>query len=383
MAHNEITWEPAFPERLRFVRPAVPSLDRVTRRLDRTYSEGWLTNGPLVEELEHTVAQRLGVKHVVGVASCTTGLILALQALDVRGPALVPSFTFCATAHAAVWNHLDLQFVDCDPATFSADLAALERNSPEAGAILVTHVFGAPCSPAEVEAIGRRSGIPVVFDAAHGFGAMAGGRPVGGFGDAEVFSLTPTKPLVAGEGGLVCTNRDDVAEWARIGRDYGNPGDYNTLFVGLNARMSELHAAVALESLVDFDVHLARRRELAGAYRALLAQVPGTTCQVVTDGDLSTYKDFGFLVDAETFGMSRDDVVAVLDREGIDTRCYFSPPVHRQKAYAEHSAAELPVTDDIAGRIINLPIFPGLPIEDLERVVEVIARSQAAASRAG
>ena len=136
-----------------------------------------------------------------------------------------------------------------------------------ASAIMATHVFGAPCDVAAIEALGREHDIPVVFDAAHAIGAIASGTPIGSFGDAEVFSLTPTKPLVAGEGGLVATDDAALAERLRIGRDYGNPGDYDTRFAGLNARMSEFHAAMALESLPLLDESLERRRCLAGLYR--------------------------------------------------------------------------------------------------------------------
>src|SRR5690606_9641674 len=128
-------------------------------------------------------------------------------------------------------------------------------------------------------------GLPVVFDAAHGFGATRRGRPLGSFGDAEVFSLSPTKPMTAGEGGIVAMRDGALAEQVRLGVDYGNPGDYDTRFAGLNARMSELHAAVGLESLRELDEHLAVRRDLAARYRAALAGIPGITPQAVDPED--------------------------------------------------------------------------------------------------
>ena len=174
--------------------------------------------------------------------------------------------------------------------------------------------------------------VPVLFDAAHALGAVAGGTPVGGFGAAEVFSLTPTKVLVAGEGGLVATNDDALADRIRIGRDYGNPGNYDTQFVGLNARMSEFHAAMALESLRKFAGSLERRRYLAGLYRTHLEEIPGIGFQEVPAGDVSTFKDFTITVDPEQFGLTRDGLAHALKAEGIDTRKYFDPPVHRQFA---------------------------------------------------
>ena len=138
-----------------------------------------------------------------------------------------------------------------------------------------THLFGAPCAAERFEELARRTRSALIFDAAHGFGASRQGRAVGRFGDAEVFSLSPTKVLTSGEGGLVATPHDDVARSLRCGRDYGNSGDYDTQFIGLNARMSELHAALALESLSDIDARLARRRQLGRRYSAMLRRFPG------------------------------------------------------------------------------------------------------------
>ncbi len=201
-------------------------------------------------------------------------------------------------------------------------------------AILATHVFGAPAPVDNVLALGAELDVPVLFDAAHAFGAHSHSRPVGTFGDVEVFSLSPTKPLVAGEGGLVSTNRDDIAEMVRLGRDYGNPGDYNTQFAGLNARMSELHGAVALESLAALDDNLATRSDLAGHYRSQIVALPGISPQHVPMADQSTWKDFTVSIDPSAFGVSRDIVAAALRAEGVDTRNYFDPPVHRQRGYA-------------------------------------------------
>jgi dTDP-4-amino-4,6-dideoxygalactose transaminase len=213
----------------------------------------------------------------------------------------------------------------------------------------------------------------VIFDAAHAFGACADGRPIGGFGTAEVFSLTPTKSLVASEGGLVATNDGDLSATLRMGRDYGNPGNYDTQFAGLNARMSELHAAVALEALEMFDETLQRRRELASMYVKYLDGVPGIAFQEVPVNDRSTFKDLTIAVSPSCFGLTRDQLVVVLAAEGIDTRNYFDPPVHRQHAYRDYRGSELPVTDAVAASVVSLPIYPGLADEAVERIADVIA----------
>jgi FlaA1/EpsC-like NDP-sugar epimerase/dTDP-4-amino-4,6-dideoxygalactose transaminase len=359
---------------LPFARPARPPLDRVLQRVARSYDSGQLTNGALVRELEERIADRLRVDHVVAVSSCTSGLMLVVQALveGRPGPVVLPSFTFSASAHAVAWNGRTPRFVECDPHTYQIDLAHAEPALDGASALMPTHVFGAPCSPEAVEKLAAATGMPVVFDAAHAIGATFHERPIGGFGDAEVFSLTPTKPMVAGEGGLIATHDADLAARLRLGRDYGNPGNYDTRFVGLNARMSEFHAAMALESLGLLDRTLARRRELAMRYVAGLADVPGIRTQVVPLADVSTYKDFTIAVDADQFGIDRNQLVAVLAAEGIDTRNYFDPPVHRQHAYRSEPALCLPTTEAVSRSVVSLPIYPDLSIDDVNVVIKSI-----------
>jgi dTDP-4-amino-4,6-dideoxygalactose transaminase len=369
---------PAFAPSLPFARPARPPLERVWRRLKPSYECGMLTNGPLVAELEDRIAERLGVPHVVAMSSCTSGLMLALQALgDGRpGPIVLPSFTFSASGHAVVWNDREPLFVECDPETFQIDVEHAAERLDGAAALLATHVFGAPCDPESLARIAQDRGVPVVFDAAHALGAIADGRPVGVFGDAEVFSLTPTKVLVAGEGGLVATRDAGLAKRLRIGRDYGNPGNYDTRFAGLNARMSEFHAAMALESLELLDETLERRRKLAALYTDLLAEIPGVRCQSVPDTDASTYKDFTIVVEPD-FGLGRDDLVSALAADGVETRSYFDPPVHRQQAYAEFDPITLPVTEALAASVVSLPIYPDLREDHIVQVVDAIADAHA------
>ncbi|HZM32783.1 MAG TPA: aminotransferase class I/II-fold pyridoxal phosphate-dependent enzyme [Acidimicrobiales bacterium] len=372
-ASGGATERPALP----FARPARPPLERVIQRLTPSYESGQITNGALVRELEERTAERLRVGHVVAVSSCTSGLMLVVQALVAGrpGPVVLPSFTFSASAHAVHWNGRSPRFVDCDPATFQMDLAHAEAALDGASAVMGTHVFGAPCAPESVEKLGAAAGLPVVFDAAHAIGATSHERPIGGFGEAEIFSLTPTKPMVGGEGGLIATRDRDLAARLRTGRDYGNPGDYDTRFAGLNARMSEFHAAMALESLGLLDGNLARRRELAARYIEGLRGVPGIRTQVVPVEHVSTYKDFTIAVEADELGIDRNQLVAVLATEGIDTRNYFDPPVHRQQAYRGEAAVDLPVTDAVSRSVVSLPLYPDLSLDDIDSVVEVIRLS--------
>jgi dTDP-4-amino-4,6-dideoxygalactose transaminase len=362
---------PAFADGLPFVRPPCPPLSRVVARLEPSYTAGVLTNGPLVRELEDRSADRLGVRSVVAVSSCTAGLMLAVRALVPSGDVVVPSFTFSASAHAISWNGSKPLFVECDPRTFQVDTDHVASLTPSARGLMGTHVFGAPCDVDELERLAHQAAVPLILDAAHAFGATSRNRPVGRFGDAEVFSLSPTKVLVGGEGGLVATNRADVADAIKLGRDYGNPGDYDTRFVGLNARMSELHAAIALESLDDLDDHLDRRRAIAARYRAGLSDVPGLALQSVAASDRSTYKDLTIVLDGD-FGLDRDGLRRVLGAERIDTRSYFSPPVHLQQAYRSADTPGLPVTESVSDRVLSLPIHRELPLDAVDAVVESV-----------
>jgi dTDP-4-amino-4,6-dideoxygalactose transaminase len=370
---------PMFPEGLPLAKPRVADPRGVAKTIEEILEGGILTNGPHVRTLEERAADYLGVRHCIAVASCTAGLTLVLRVAELSGDVLLPSFTFAATAHAVAWNGLVPRFVDVDPETLtlSGDAAA-RAVGVRTSAILATHVYGTPCDVDRLTDVARRNGLRLFFDAAHAFGSRYRGTRVGGFGDAEVFSLSPTKVVIAAEGGIIATNDDLIAERCRIGRDYGNPGDYDCRFVGLNARMSEVHAAIALASLDDLDERLARRAELAVAYRRALDTVPGIGFPRVRDEDSSTFKDLTILVDPDAFGVDADHLQNVLSAEGIETKRYYSPPVHRMKAYRTRSSDPiLPVTEAASARALTLPLWIGMGADDVELVATAIRRATA------
>jgi dTDP-4-amino-4,6-dideoxygalactose transaminase len=245
---------------------------------------------------------------------------------------------------------------------------------------MAVHVSGVPC---DVEGLQRRCtdiGAELIFDAAHGSGSLVqlDGklRPLGGFGRAEVFSLTPTKVMSGAEGGLVTTRDAALAERLRLARDYGNPGDYDTRFVGLNGRLSEVNAALALESLEHLEDRVKHRNVLAERYREAMGAAPGVGFQQVRDGDRSSYKDFTILVDESEFGASREAVVAALHAEGIPSRPYYSPPLHRQQAYAHLPKVDLPVTDRLASQVISLPIWSHMDLETCQQIADALVLIQ-------
>jgi dTDP-4-amino-4,6-dideoxygalactose transaminase len=371
---------PAFPDGLPYMRPSVPDEEAVLGMLKTIMRSGMLTNGPFVRELEGRAAEYLGVRHCVAVSSCTSGLMLVLQAADVSGDVVLPSFTFAATAHAAAWNQLRPVFADVDANTLTLSPESAARAiGVRTSVILATHTFGTPAAVEQLTSLARSSGVRLVFDAAHAFGSRRAGVPVGGFGDAEVFSLSPTKVLVASEGGLISTNDDLIAERCRIGRDYANPGDYDCLFAGLNARMSEIHAAFALASLEDLEPRIDRRNELAAMYKQALADVPGISFPAVAEQDRSTYKDFTILVEASDFGIEAVELARALEAEGIATKRYYAPPVHTMKAYRSHAGkngSSLPITDAVAQQVLTLPLWTSMEAPELLGVAEAVRRIQ-------
>jgi dTDP-4-amino-4,6-dideoxygalactose transaminase len=369
--------QPVFPDGLPLARPAIADPASVADAAAAILASGVLTNGPYVRRLEERAAEYLGARHCVAVCSCTAGLMLVLRASGLSGDVVLPSFTFSASAHAVVWNGLRPAFADIRPDDLLLDPAAAARSTGvRTSAILATHTYGTPCDTEALGRLARDNGIRLFFDAAHAFGSRHGDRMVGGFGDAEVFSLSPTKVLIAGEGGIIATNDDSLAERCRVGRDYGNPGDYDTRFVGLNARMSELHAATALASFADLEERIGRRNQLAERYRKVLDELPGITFPAVAEEDRSTYKDFTILIDPEELGMDAAAVAAALAAEGIQTRRYYAPPVHRQRAYRWVGPANgaLPQTDRAAARVLTLPLWTGMDDEQVDGVGVAVAR---------
>lgn len=363
-----------FSEPIPFARPSMEEPEKVLDLIRGSLESGMLTNASTVEQLEQGVADTFGVRNCVAVSSCTIGLMLVVQAME-EGTVGVPSFTFSASAHAVAWNHRPIRFLDCGPDSW----VLRPEDIPDGLAVVMaTHVSGVPC---DVEGLQQRCdeiGAVLLFDAAHGAGSRVtldgSSVPLGRFGTAEVFSLTPTKVLSGAEGGLVTTDDDELADRIRLARDYANPGDYDTRFAGLNGRLSELHAALALVALGHLDERVERRTRIAERYRTGLSRVPGIGWQEVPAGTHSSYKDFIITVDADGFGAHRDQVVPALHAEGVPTRPYYSPPVHRQRAYAHVETGALPVTDRIADQVIALPIWTDMTLEQVDGVVAAIER---------
>ncbi len=370
---------PAFPEKIDIVRPVLPSIETVRARFGEVLANGKITNnGRYVRAFEAALSDSLGAPAAV-VANGTLALMLLLRALGRPGEIVLPSFTFGATAHAAAWAGLGLRFADLDPETWTLDPGSAARAcSPRTVAIVPVHVFGVPCRVEALADVARTAGVPLIFDAAHGFGASYGGRCVGSLGDAEIFSFHATKLFAVGEGGAVSTQRESWLESVRSGRNFGFDAGGDCEQAGINAKMSELFAIIGLQALEGFPERLARRRRIGATLRERVGKLPGITLQGAPEGAEVNHQNFAVLVDPDGFGLTRDELHAAMDAENVMTRKYFHPPLHRMTCYeAIAGEADLPETERVADRVLCFPIYTDMTDDEVNAMVGALERIQA------
>ncbi len=351
--------DPVFKNRLGIVSPCLPTLEQIEEPLREILSTGNLTNNSkYVQQFELQFRDYLGIPYAVAVSNATLGLILALKALNIQGEVILPSFTYCATAHSLMWSGLTPVFVDVLPDTFTLDPEKVEAIiSSKTAAILAVHIFGHPCEITELSAIAEKYHIPLLFDAAHAIGSSYNNIRIGRFGTMEVFSFHATKVFPVGEGGCITTEQVDMANYLKIARKFGDPGDENTLFPGTNAKMQEFNAILGLSALHTLDLHIANRRKYAQYLLERLGRIPGITFQSVRPYVFTNYQNFAILIDPVQFGMSRDNLFDALIPENIVPRKYFYPPLHHHETYLQYRSASLPVTEDISSRVLCLPFY--------------------------
>ncbi len=328
------------------------------------------------KELEFKTEKNLKVSRALTMPNATSALMLALKAFDIEGEVILPSFTFSSTGHAVVWNGLTPVFADIEKDTFNIDPDDIERKiTDKTSCIIAVHCFGNPIDIERIETIAKKHNLRLLLDSAHALGSSYKGKPIGGFGDCEIFSLSGTKVITSAEGGLVSSNDQVLMDKMALGRNYGASSDYNCEYIGLNGKMSEFHAAIALESFNLLEQSVEARNVLVGLYKARLSEMPGLSFQRLPEGHVSTFKDFAVIVNESEFGMSRDELYTELARESIYSKKYFFP-LHRMKAYekVEHRAENLPNTEFVADNIICLPIFSHMNVDTVEKICYTINR---------
>lgn len=354
-------------------RPALPELNDIKPMIKEILKSGMITEHKFVNLFEKKCAEFLGVKYAIVTSSGTCALLLALKCLRLKGEVIIPSFTYTSDAHALLWCGLKPVFADIDPETFTLDpKAVLKKISKKTVAIMPTHVFGNPCAISSFEEIRLKTGLKIIYDAAHAFGSTYRGKSMSAFGDIAIYSLTPTKVLTAGEGGLMTTNDRALAEKLRLAKFNGDSFDRQKEFLGLTSRLSELQAILGLANLEKLPVDLKKRLALVDYYKKKLAGVRGITFQKIDRGSTSVYKDLTVVINEKASGFKREQLFDEFKKNNIQTKIYFDPVLNKKKVYHRFAALKLPVTEYLAGHIINLPLYNLMRKTDADRVCRVI-----------
>lgn len=372
--------QPAFPEPVHVGRPNIGDRAALMRRFEDILDSRWLTNrGRQVQEFEKRLAERLGVKHCIAMCNATIALEIVTRALGMKGEVIVPSMTFIATAHALQWQEITPVFCDIDPDTHTLDLKRVEEMiTPRTTGIVAVHVWGRPCDVEGLSDIAQRHNLKLVFDAAHAIGCSHRGRPIGGFGDAEVFSFHATKVLNSFEGGAVTTNDDALAEKVRLMQNFGFAGLDNAIHIGTNGKMSEISAAMGIVSLDSFDDFVACNKRNYRQYLDELGDIPGIHFVRYDESESCNYQYIVAQVDAEKTGLSRDALIKVLQAENILARRYFWPGCHRMqpyRSYYPHAHLVLPNTERVASQLLILPTGTTLTGADIAVICHVIRQA--------
>jgi UDP-N-acetyl-3-dehydro-alpha-D-glucosamine 3-aminotranferase len=346
--------------------------DLLLKVLGEIIRSGRLMNGPKVAEFERDAAEYIGTKHAVAVASGTDALRLALLASGIgRGDEVITSpFTFTATAEAIVQTGAGPVFVDVEEDTFNIDPKLVDAAlTDKTKCILPVHLFGYPVKVGPLLEFAVTNGLEFVEDCAHSFGAHYKFTRAGSFGDAGCFSFNPHANLGSlGDGGLVTTDSDGLAEDVRRLRDHGRVDDYRHDTTGFNSRLDEFQAGALCVKLTKIETYNMKRRKLAMMYGEMLAGVQGVVTPREQVGYFHVYHNYTILAD------DRDRVVKTLAGRDIGSAVMYRVPLHLQRAYSKlgYSKGDFPVSERLAEKALSLPMFPELSGDDVELVCDTI-----------
>jgi dTDP-4-amino-4,6-dideoxygalactose transaminase len=357
------------PDIIKFNQSYLPPFNEVNDLLASAWLRNEVTNnGELVRKLEDELKAYLGVKHVFAVNSGTTGLLMALVLLEKKGEVITTPFTFIATSASIIWQNLTPVFVDIDPVTFCIDASKIEAAITEKTiAILPTHVFGNICNVKDIEKIAVNNNLTVIYDAAHTFGTKYNGKHACAYGDISVLSFHAYKVFNTIEGGALVTDDDKLADKIYKMRYFGIGDEYDVTMLGINAKMSELHAAVGLCSLKYVQPYIAKKLEISTWYKQELKDAGLGLSEFVQEGLESNYSYFYILFKTEG---ELNSVKQALFDKGVLTKRYFYPPLNKIDFIG--FKGEMPVSEDIAKRILHLPAHNEISLSDVKRITNVI-----------
>lgn len=356
-------------------RSSMPSMEEYIEEIRSIWDSHWLTNmGEKHKALQAELQKYMGVPAVELLTNGHMALELSLQAMNLQGEVITTPFTFASTTHAIVRNGLEPVFCDIDPETYTMDVTQIERLiTDRTCAILPVHVYGNVCNIEEIERIAHKYGLKVLYDAAHTFGETYKGQGIGNFGGASCFSFHATKVFNTIEGGAVCYRDPDMGRRLYELKNFGIHGPEEVDAVGANAKMNEFCAAMGLCNLRHVDEEIAKRRAVVERYREHLEGVDGLRLNVQQPEVRSNYAYFPVVFDENLFGASRNEVMDALAQNGIGARKYFYPLTNTFECFhGKYDVDATPVALHVAKRVLTLPLYADLSMEDVDRICKIV-----------
>ena len=359
--------------------PLLPNLDEFTESLKEIWGSKWITNnGQFHQKLEAALAEYLKVPYISLFTNGTLPLLTALQALRITGEVITTPYSFVATTHALWWNGIKPVFVDIDPSTGNIDPQKIEAAiTPRTTAILPVHVYGKPCDTEAIQAIADKYGLKVIYDAAHAFGVEVNGESLLNAGDMSTLSFHATKVFNTIEGGAMVMHDEKTKQRIDYLKNFGFANEIEVVGPGINSKMDEIRSAYGLLNLKQVDAAIAARQKVAVAYREALRNVDGISFWDDMPGVRHNYSYFPIFVDAEKYGMTRDELYMKMKDQGVWSRRYFYPLISEFSTYRglESSRPEnLPNAHRMADTVICLPMHHALSENDLNRIINSIIK---------
>ena len=359
--------------------PLLPNLDEFTDSLKEIWESKWITNnGQFHQKLEAALAEYLKVPYVSLFTNGTLPLLTALQALRITGEVITTPYSFVATTHALWWNGIKPVFVDIDPSTGNIDPQKIEAAiTPRTTAILPVHVYGKPCDTEAIQAIADKYGVKVIYDAAHACGVEVNGESLLNAGDMSTLSFHATKVFNTIEGGAMVMHDEKTKQRIDYLKNFGFANEIEVVGPGINSKMDEIRSAYGLLNLKQVDAAIAARQKVVVAYREALRNVEGISFWDDMPGVRHNYSYFPIFVDAEKYGMTRDELYMKMKDQGVWGRRYFYPLISEFSTYRglESSRPEnLPNAHMMADTVICLPMHHALSEEEINRIIDCIIR---------
>ena len=354
--------------------PLLPSIDAYKDHLSEIWATKQLTNGGKKSIcLEDELSRYLGAQNVAVLSNGTIALMVACHALKLTGEVITTPFTFIATIHALAWCGLKPVFVDIDPVTMTISPQQIEAAiTPATSAILGVHVYGNRCAVDEIGEIATRHKLKVIYDAAHAFGTRHRGRSIADYGDMSTYSFHATKLFHSGEGGAVATRHKELDAEARSLRNFGIASEERIPGTGINAKLSELQAAMGLAVLPLVDEEKAQRRRVCQRYNEAFKAVPGITTPPLGDLRDDSFQYYCLRVKAVADTPARDDLYQRLKAKNVFSRRYFWPLCSDTEEYKDLESADparLPNAQTAANEVLCLPLYGALTDEDVSRII--------------